>query len=107
MALVVDTDVVSFIFKHDTRPALYTPHLSSHILTTSFQTPAELEPWTLASGRGARRREQLARHLRRYFVDYPSPDLCRRWAGVMDEGRRGGRPIAPADAWVAAPACCV
>lgn len=31
MALVVDTDVVSFIFKRDTRAALYAPHLSGHI----------------------------------------------------------------------------
>lgn len=50
MSLVVDTDVVSFFFKHDTRAALYTPHLSGHILTVSFQTLAELELWALASG---------------------------------------------------------
>jgi predicted nucleic acid-binding protein len=27
MALVVDTDVVSFLFKRDTRATLYAPHL--------------------------------------------------------------------------------
>lgn len=104
MSLVIDTDVASFVFKHDTRAAFYIQHISGHILTVSFQTLAELELWALASGWGAPRREQLARYLRRYVVDYPSPALCRRWAEVVDGGRRGGRPIAAGDAWVAATA---
>lgn len=104
MALVVDTDVVSFIFKHDTRAALYVPHLSGHMLTISFQTLAELELWTLAAGWGARRKQQLARHLRRYIVEDSSPALCRRWAEVLDDARRGGHPIATADAWIASTA---
>ena len=99
MALVVDTDVVSFIFKRDTRAALYVPHLSGHMLTISFQTLAELELWMLVANWGARRRLQLARHLRRYIVENSSPALCRRWAEVLDDARRGGSPIATADAW--------
>jgi predicted nucleic acid-binding protein len=102
MSLVVDTDVASFVFKHDTRASLYIPHLSGHILTVSFQTLAELELWTLAADWGTRRRQQLTQHLRRYVVAYPSAVLCRRWAEVMDEGRRRGQPISTADAWIAA-----
>ena len=104
MSLVVDTDVASFVFKRDTRDALYIPHLSGHMLTISFQTLGELELWTLASGWGTRRREQLARYLKRFIVEHSSTALCRRWAEVMDDGRRRGRPIAPADAWSAATA---
>ena len=104
MALVVDTDVVSFIFKHDTRAALYVPHLTGHMLVISFQTLAELELWALAAGCGARRRQQLARHLRRYIVEDSSPALCRRWAEVLDDARRSGSLIATADAWNAATA---
>jgi predicted nucleic acid-binding protein len=104
MALVVDTDVVSFIFKRDTRAALYVPHLSGHMLTISFQTLAELERWTLTAGWGARRRQQLEQHLRRYIVEDSSPALCRRWAEVSDDARRSGSPIATADAWNAATA---
>jgi tRNA(fMet)-specific endonuclease VapC len=100
----VDTDVVSFVFKNDTRSALYTPHLSGHMLTVSFQTLAELELWTLASNWAARRRQQLEQHLRRYIVAHSSPALCRRWAEVMDDARRSGRPIGSADAWIAATA---
>lgn len=104
MALVVDTDVASFLFKKDTRAALYAPHLAGHMLTISFQTLAELELWALSAGWGARRQQQLEQYLRRYLVQDSSPTLCRRWAEVQDDARRRGRPVATADAWVAATA---
>ena len=104
MSLVVDTDVASFLFKRDTRAALYVPHLSGHMLAVSFQTLAELELWALSAGWGARRRQQLERYLRRFIVEDSSPALCRVWAEVIDGARRRGRPVATADAWVAATA---
>jgi hypothetical protein len=36
MAPVVDTDVASFLFKKDTRSALYAPHLDGHMLIISL-----------------------------------------------------------------------
>ncbi len=104
MALVVDTDVVSFIFKKDTRAALYIPHLSGHILTISFQTLAELELWTRIAAWGTHRTQQLDEHLRRYIIQHSTAALCRRWADVLSGARRTGRPIATADAWHAATA---
>jgi tRNA(fMet)-specific endonuclease VapC len=104
MALVIDTDITSFLFKKDTRAALYIPHLSGHMLTISFQTLAELELWALSAGWGARRKQQLVHYLRRYIVQDSSSALCRRWAEVIDDARRRGGPVATADAWVAATA---
>ena len=104
MSLVVDTDVASFLFKKDTRAALYARHLSGHMLVISFQTLAEMELWALSAGWGARRKQQLEHYLRRYLVQDSSPALCRRWAEVLDDARRRGRPVATADAWVAATA---
>jgi tRNA(fMet)-specific endonuclease VapC len=104
MSLVVDTDVASFLFKNDSRASLYVPHLSGHMLIISFQTLAELELWALAAGWGVRRTQQLTRYLRRYIVQDSSTALCRRWAEVLDDARRRGRPIATADAWIAATA---
>ncbi|HEV2765514.1 MAG TPA: hypothetical protein VGV38_21200 [Pyrinomonadaceae bacterium] len=40
--LVLDTDVLSFIFRSDTRASLYAPDLFGHVLTISFQTQAEM-----------------------------------------------------------------
>jgi len=41
-AVLLDTNIISFIFKKDTRAETYQPHLQGKILTTSFMTVAEL-----------------------------------------------------------------
>jgi hypothetical protein len=38
--LVVDTDVISYLFKEDTRADLYKPHLQGHLLLISPMTRA-------------------------------------------------------------------
>lgn len=43
MSVVVDTDVVSYIVKGDTRGALYQSHLANRIASISFMTHAELD----------------------------------------------------------------
>ena len=104
MAVAVDTDVVSYIFKDDTRASLYRPHLADQIAVISFTTLAELERWPLTANWGARRRQQLKTHLRRYGVQYSSASLCRLWAEVMDNARQSGQTISVSDAWIAATA---
>jgi hypothetical protein len=46
-SIVLDTDVVSFPFKGDTRAQLYIPHLQNRQWLISFMTEAELEQWAL------------------------------------------------------------
>lgn len=104
MSLVPDRGVASFLFKKDTRAALYAPHLSGHMLFISFQTLAEPELWALSAGWDARRSQQLEQHLRRCVVQDSSPALCRRWAEIQDGARRRGRPVATDDARVASAA---
>jgi len=102
--VVVDTDVVSFQFKRDTRAVLYDPHLAGRVLVLSFMTIAELDGWSLHQRWGAARRARLDAHLRR-FVTYPyDRNLCRVWAEATQEARQAGRPIQCADAWIAATA---
>jgi len=45
--VIVDTDVVSYLFKEDTRGGLYEPHLAGVLASISFMTLAELEHWTI------------------------------------------------------------
>ena len=104
MAVVVDTDVVSFLYKRDTRAMLYRQHLDGQLPIISFMTLAELLKWTVARSWGARRRQDLLNYLRRYRVEHSSPEMCRRWAESSDGARRAGRPILTGDAWVAATA---
>jgi tRNA(fMet)-specific endonuclease VapC len=102
--LVVDTDVVSFFFKGDTRSALYRPHLDGRLLVISFMSLAELHQWALERRWGERRRADLEAHLAGFTVFPYDPDLCRWWAAVKVAARRAGRPIQSSDAWIAATA---
>lgn len=102
--VVVDTDVVSYLFRRDSRAELYRPHLDSELLVVSFMTVAELDRWALERDRGEPRRRRMEEHLGN-FVIYPyDRRICLKWAEVSDGARRRGRPVSVADAWIAATA---
>jgi len=65
---------------------------------------AELRRWTLERSWGERRRQELEEYLTRYLILHSDDLMCDRWAQAMISARLRGRPIAPADAWVAATA---
>jgi len=100
--VAVDTDIVSFAFKKDTRAQLYRRHLTGRLQVISFMTLAELDAWARARQWGQARRDKLERHLQRFAVVYADCDLCRWWADVTEGARAKGRPIDKADAWHAA-----
>jgi len=102
--VVLDTDVVSYLFKQDTRGDLYKPHLDGKLGVLSFMTLAELDFWAELRNWGARRRAELAAFLHPYTVIDSDRDLCQRWAEVRIQVRRGGHHIDTADAWIAATA---
>lgn len=96
--VVLDPDVVSFLFKDDSRAAAYLPHLRDRIWLISFMTEAELEQWSLLSN------WQEGRTGWRFAIVPSSRDLVRKWAEAMVAARRRGRRLETADAWVAATA---
>ena len=103
-SVVVDTDVMSFLFKRDSRAEGYRPHLTGKLLVLSFMTVAELDRWALARNWGKTRCARMEEYLRN-FVVYPFDRvLCSKWAEVSDRARRNGRRIECADAWIAATA---
>jgi tRNA(fMet)-specific endonuclease VapC len=104
MTGVVDTDVLSFIYKKDSRGDLYSKHVRGRIIAISFATLAELEHWTIIRNWGERRQSDLQRYLKRFPVQHSTPKLCRLWAEVCEMARNKGRIIQPHDAWIAATA---
>jgi len=104
LSAVLDTDVVSFLFKQDTRAALYRPYLIDKILVISFMTLAELDRWALERNWGEKRLHKMEEHLRNFVVHPSDRGLCLKWAEVSHTARRNGRPIQSADAWIAATA---
>jgi predicted nucleic acid-binding protein len=103
-AVVVDTDVVSLVFKGDRRADKYLSALAAPDLLVSFMTEAELERWILQAKWGPERIVRFRTYMRR-FVSVPSSrDLIVNWAEVMVGARSVGRRIDVADAWIAATA---
>ncbi len=102
--VVVDTNVVSFLFKNDSRAQLYLPLLKSRKLLVSFMTEAELEQWILLAKWGAGRVQRFHEFMTGVASVPSSRDLILRWAEVMVAARTNGRRIETADAWIAATA---
>ena len=101
MNLLVDTNVLSFTYKKDSRSALYENHLKGNFLIISFMTLAELKLWTLKNNWGEKRKSNFAEFLKDYFVIYADEKLCEIWAQIKSDARKKGNPIDTADAWVA------
>ena len=96
---VVDTDVLSYLLKRDTRVQAYLPYLTNTVIIISFVSLAELERWALE-----RKRAGLRRFLDGLVTRPVDRALCETWASITVEACRNGRPIGHADAWVAATA---
>ena len=101
---VVDTDVVSFLFKSDARAQDYLSFLPGRQLLISFMTEAELEQWVLLARWGPERVTRFRSFMNRFPSVPSSRDLILKWAEVMVAARASGRRIEAADAWIAATA---
>jgi predicted nucleic acid-binding protein len=102
--LLLDTNVVSFVLKGDSRAAAYARHLHGRRLAISFMTVAELFQWAAMRKWGARRLDQLQTSLQQYAILPFDIELCRLWGEIRARCRAAGRPISPQDAWIAATA---
>jgi tRNA(fMet)-specific endonuclease VapC len=102
MAIVVDTDVISFFQKRDSRFELFRQHLDRTEKFISFMTWAELRRWPLERDWSETRRNEFLNSVEQsYGIIYSDDRLCEIWAQIMTKSRKIGRTIAVADAWVA------
>ncbi|PDW00513.1 type II toxin-antitoxin system VapC family toxin [Candidatus Chloroploca asiatica] len=103
--VLVDTNVVSYLYKQDTRGLLYEPHLIGQEAAISLMTMAELLQWAVVRNWGLPRVQQLeATVTHTYTIVPPDVDTCRWWASVRAQRSARGLPISPQDACVAATA---
>jgi predicted nucleic acid-binding protein len=100
--LLLDTNIVSFLMKGDSRQEAYRPHLIEKTLTISFMTVAELYEGAYSARWGSRKLTMLEAQIKRYLVIPYSPRLCLSWGQIRAARRR--QPIAVDDAWIAATA---
>ena len=102
--VVVDTDVVSFLFKgHSLAPA-YQAILAGRSLAVSLITVGEIEYGMESKNWGASRRALMRRFLARFTPLVPDTETARAWARIKSGCEKKGRPVSFADAWIAAAA---
>lgn len=103
--ILLDTNIVSFLLKADSRALDYEPHLKDQQLAISFMTVAELYQWVAIRNWGERRRSQLTQMLKvNYTVLSFEIRLCQIWGEIRASRQLSGRPLSSQDAWVAATA---
>lgn len=102
--LLLDTDVVSFILKGDTRSNDYAPLLQGNQLALSFMTVAELFQWAAVRNWGTKRIESLEKSLTNYLIIPVDIEVCRIWGNLRAQRQAIGKIISPQDAWIAATA---
>ena len=100
----VDTDVISFQVKVDSRASFYREKMHDNQLLVSFMTIAELDQWVIRSRWGERLKGHLEEYLSKFTVVHSNRELCLIWAEVTESARVAGFTINAADAWIAATA---
>lgn len=101
-SLVLDTNIISFLMRNDSRIRLYLPHFEDSILAISFMTVAELYEGAYRKGWDATKFADLELEIEKYALIPHSAATCRLWGQIRAQRRR--QPIAVDDAWIAAAA---
>jgi predicted nucleic acid-binding protein len=102
--ILLDTNIVSYLIKGDTRADLYAPHLLNCELAIAMMTVAEMFQWAAMRNWGQARVQQLEEKLQEYTILPVDLETCRWWAAVRMQCRNSGRLISSQDAWIAATA---
>jgi tRNA(fMet)-specific endonuclease VapC len=102
--VMVDTNILSYVFKLDSRAALYAKHLEHRQLLISFQTLAETDRWALERRWGITKQKQFELFINSFVEIGHNRNISKYWAQIMTQARALGKPIPTADAWIAASA---
>lgn len=102
--VVVDTVVISFLFKNHSFAPAYQALLAGRPLAVSLISLAEIEYGMEAKSWGSARRALMHQFLARFTPLLPDAETAILWARIKNQCEKKGRPITFADAWVAAAA---
>jgi tRNA(fMet)-specific endonuclease VapC len=101
---LLDTDIVSFGFKGDSRARFYERYIRNEVVAISFMTLAELYKWPRERNFSAERRAKLEEYLKAMVLLPGSASVARMWAEMMVDLRSRGVTIGFPDSWIAATA---
>jgi predicted nucleic acid-binding protein len=101
--MLIDTNIVSYIYKGDSRAKAYEAHLTGRTLFVSFMTVAELYCWPFKKNWGEAKKQGLVQFLRNFAVLPYDEGLAWIWAELVVKTCRD-HPMSVADSWIAATA---
>lgn len=101
---VIDTNILSYAMKGTPLALDYARLLAGYELCISFFTAAELYCGAERGRWSQRRRVELDVVLQRHPVLPYCEGMALLYARILGERERAGRPMSPADAWIAATA---
>ena len=103
--ILVDTDVLSYLLKQDTRADFFKPYLLHKSVAISFITVAELYYWAYTKSWGQAKIVELETRIKNYVVLPYDYSLCQQWAKTRAECETKGYPIHDDnDCWIASTA---
>ena len=102
--VLLDTNIVSYLFKEDSRAQAYASDLLGNELAIAIMTVAELLQWAAVRNWGLAQTQRLEVAMNAYTLLPIDVETCRWWATVRVQRRAVGQPLAPQDAWIAATA---
>jgi tRNA(fMet)-specific endonuclease VapC len=100
--VVLDTDVVSFIFKKKEPYSVFVPFLINKVLAISFITMAELYHGIYKDHWGETKTASLQNLLHHYILLPFDQGLCLEWANIKSDCESSGYQIEDSDCWIAA-----
>lgn len=101
-ALVLDTNIVSYLMRGDTRARAYQRHIVNRTLAISFMTVGELYEGAYRKPWSEKRFDKLRDQIKSYLVLPFTSHICEIWGRIRAE--RKNRTISVNDGWIAATA---
>jgi tRNA(fMet)-specific endonuclease VapC len=99
-AVLLDTDVFSYLMKKDTRGDAYRPYVKGKTVAITFITVGELYHWAEKRRWSAKNRQNLEERLKAVVVVPYDTELCRTY-GKLRASLTPGLVIAGNDLWIA------
>ena len=102
--MLLDTNIVGYFFRGDSRAKAYESHLTGQTRHIAFVTLGELYRWLFLRPFSESNRQRLLDHVGRHVIMPYDDRLVWTWAELTAKCRQTGLAISVEDSWIAATA---
>ena len=102
--MLLDSNIVGYFFRGDTRAKAYERHLTGQTRYIAFVTLGELYRWLFLRPFSEPNKQRLLDYIQRHVVLPYDERIVWTWAELTATCRQTGQPISAEDSWIAATA---